>query len=400
MLKTMPFFSIIIPTYNRANLLPFAVESVLRQSFGDFEIVISDGASTDNTEEVVAGIKDERIRYFNTGEKVPVGDNYQNGLDRAEGEYITFLSDDDAYTPYLLERVKQIIDEKGAEIVGYRYCRYYHDDLYDFDRQIPKNTLLVERHSGDLTKFTAKESIEQIYSLHGLSGIKPDEKFICPYLSNAVYHRSIFSRLKAVSPKLFHSVPPDIYLAAAVFFEAENYYCLDEPLLVWSNWEGNATISAQRGQNSVREHYEKLLGGRELTFTPLKFAQAFNCGANTILQASHDFSRDDVKVDWATYFFGTFENFIYLKSVGINVDKETEEFWKVFEKQPQSVKDEVKAELSKAPFAVKRFLNSNLPGVASVLRRIRKLGKASQYRLIKGSDAGFGNVFEAAGQVK
>lgn len=395
-----PFFSIVMPTYNRAHLLPFAIESVLRQSFGDFEIVISDGASTDNTAEVVAGIKDERIRYFNTGEKVPVGDNYQNGLDRAEGEYITFLSDDDAYTPNLLERVKQVIDERQAEIVGYQYCRYYHDDLYDFERNIPKNSLLVEQFDGSLTKFSAKESIEQIYAMHGLSGIKPDEKFICPYLSNAVYHRSIFSRLKAVSPKLFDSVPPDIYLAAAVFFEAENYYCLDEPLLVWSNWQGNTTVSAQRGENNVREHYEKLLNGRELSFTPLKFAQAFNCGANTILQAGHDFSRDDVQVDWATYFFRTFENFIYLKSVGINVDEETEEFWKVLETQPRPVTEEVKAELSKPPFAAKRFLNSNLPGVASVLRRVLKLGKASEYRLIKGSKAGFGNVLEAARHVK
>lgn len=395
-----PVFSIVMPTYNRAHLLPFAIESVLRQSFGDFEIVISDGASTDNTEEVVAGFKDERIRYFNTGEKVPVGDNYQNGLDRAAGEYITFLSDDDAYTPYLLERAKQIIDEKNAEIVGYQYCRYYHDDLYDFERRVPKNSLLVERFDGSVTKFTAKESIEQIYALHGLSGTKINADFICPYLSNAVYHKSIFSRLRTVTPKLFHTVPPDIYLAVAVFFAAEDYYCLDEPLLVWSNWKGNATVSAQRGQNSVREHYEKLLDGRELNFMPLKFAQAFNCGANTILQAESDFGRDDVEMDWATYFFRTYENFIYLKSVGINVDRETKEFWAVLETQPPEVAEKVKAEISKAPFAAKQFLNSNLPGVAALIRKVLRVGKESEFRLIKGGEVGFSNVLEAAQHVK
>jgi len=58
-----PFFSVCIPTYNRANFLPQAIESVLAQDFTDFELIICDNASTDNTQEVVEKYQDKRIRY-------------------------------------------------------------------------------------------------------------------------------------------------------------------------------------------------------------------------------------------------------------------------------------------------------------------------------------------------
>src|SRR5688572_9696260 len=323
---TRPFFSVVIPTFNRAPLLPFAVRSVLAQSVGEFEIVISNGGSTDDTGDVVRSFGDSRIRYVESPGRLRVGDNYQQGLDHASGEYITFLSDDDAYTPRLLEKAKDLFERYQTKIVGYQYCRYYHDDLRDFDRLIPANSLLISDYDRSVTRFTSSEAISQVYSLHGLSAGPIDPRFICPYLSNAAYHRGVFENLKRVSTKLFDSVPPDIYLAIAVFYETDDYYCLDEPLLVWSNWSGNATASSRREVNSFRGHYERLLNGRELKFTPLKFALPQNCSVDAILTAAHDFGREDQPVDWSTYFCIAYENFVYLKSTGVNTEEEEREF--------------------------------------------------------------------------
>ena len=63
-MKTNPFFSIIIPTYNRVKFLKIAIDSVLSQSFGDYELLIIDDGSSDRTAKMVAEIKDERIRYI------------------------------------------------------------------------------------------------------------------------------------------------------------------------------------------------------------------------------------------------------------------------------------------------------------------------------------------------
>jgi glycosyltransferase involved in cell wall biosynthesis len=59
-----PFFSIIIPTYNRAQMIGSAIESMLQQTYLSWELVIVDDGSSDNTAEVIAGYVDERVKYF------------------------------------------------------------------------------------------------------------------------------------------------------------------------------------------------------------------------------------------------------------------------------------------------------------------------------------------------
>lgn len=392
----MPHFSVIIPTYNRAHLLPMAIESVLQQSFEDFEIVISNGGSTDNTGEVVKQFSDPRIKYFESAARLSVGDNYQTGLENASGEYITFLSDDDAYTPALLQTVKRAIDLEGAEIVGYQYCRYYHEPLFDFGIDVPKNSLLIAEGSRNVTRFSARDALKQVLSIHALSSVPVDPRFICPYLSNAAYHRSVFDSLRAKRGNLFDMVPADIYLAAAVFFEAGSYHCLDRPLLVWSNWEGNSTASAERTGNKVSEHYKRLLNGRALEHTPLKFPLALNCGANAVLEAVKELDEDTVPIDWDTYFIKTYENFGYLESVGIDIGQEKEEFRAALEKQPQDIRKRVKRYISAPMTKAKALLNSRLPKAATVLRKMLNRNGAGQMKLILGQEAGFSNVVEAS----
>lgn len=395
----LPTFSVVIPTFNRAHLLPFAVRSVLQQSFGDFEIVISNGGSTDNTAEVVQSFNDRRIRYIESPSRLPVGENYQAGLDHATGEFITFLSDDDAYTPNLLKRVNDVLLETGGDIVGYRYCRYYHEDLCDFELDIPANSLLISKFDRLVTRFSSGEALDQVLSLHALSSTAVNQRFVCPYLSNATYRRSIFDSLRKKRKNLFDTVPADIYLAAAVFYEANSYHCVDEPLLVWSNWVGNSTATAQRTVNSVSEHYTRLLNGKELEHTPLKFPLALNCGANAVLEAVTELSDDSMHIDWTTYFVKTFENFIYLQSVGVDVSEERKEFDQVLALQPSEVREDVERQLSNISFRAKAFLNSQMPTVAARIRKFMNPENSKRFKIVSGSNAGFSNVVEASRNV-
>jgi glycosyltransferase involved in cell wall biosynthesis len=106
--KSTPRLSVIIPTYNRAALLRRALNSVLRQTFSDYEIIIVDDGSTDCTSAEVAQISagrsasGQRIRYFfqkNQGKSVALN----HGLSAAKGEWIAFLDDDDIWLPTKLE---------------------------------------------------------------------------------------------------------------------------------------------------------------------------------------------------------------------------------------------------------------------------------------------------------
>jgi glycosyltransferase involved in cell wall biosynthesis len=91
-----PFFTIIIPTYNRATKLPNAIQSVLEQTYTDFELIIIDDGSTDGTKEAVSGFKDERIRYVYQ-ENAELSAARNRGVNEARGTYICFLDDDDIY---------------------------------------------------------------------------------------------------------------------------------------------------------------------------------------------------------------------------------------------------------------------------------------------------------------
>ena len=384
--SSKPFFSVVMPTYNRAPLLSLAIQSVLGQTFADFEIIVHNSASPDNTREVVMSFNDSRIRYFETDNKLSAGDNYQSGLSYARGEYITFLSDDDAYSPALLEQAQKVISACRALIVGYPYCHYYHTDYFDFDQRIKQNSLLVPEFTGQITEFSGSEAIKQTLNHFGLKRIESNGKFVVPYLSNAVYHHSILERVKAVRSKLFHTVPADIYLAAAVFFVVNAYFCLDEPLLVWSSWIGNSTASAQRKGNSLRKHYEKLLAGKELELTPLKFALPLNCSINAVLEAKHDFENtsNDTSIDWIRYYAVTYENLMALRNNGISISDELNEFEQALSQEPPAFQQQVRSEIFKPATIVKRFLNMNLPLVAQYLRRLLNLRLNHKPTIIEG----------------
>ncbi|MCM2272376.1 MAG: glycosyltransferase [candidate division Zixibacteria bacterium] len=100
-----PLVSVIIPTYNRADLLDRAICSVFEQSYLNFEILVIDDHSTDGTEQRIRELEeiDSRIRYLRNTREQGVSNTRNVGLDAAEGEYIAFLDSDDLWEPHHVE---------------------------------------------------------------------------------------------------------------------------------------------------------------------------------------------------------------------------------------------------------------------------------------------------------
>ncbi len=106
--------SIITPTYNRAQLLPRLIESVIPQNYKNWELIIMDDGSTDNTEKVVKAYNDPRIKYFYT-ENSGAADKRNQGVKQSKNEYIIFLdSDDEPRVNWLELMVKPIEDNKNV----------------------------------------------------------------------------------------------------------------------------------------------------------------------------------------------------------------------------------------------------------------------------------------------
>ena len=125
MAQSSSLVSIIIPTYNRAPLLKRAVQSVLRQTYTNFEIIVIDDASTDDTEKVVTSFNESRVKYLkNNSNKGPAASR-NKGICLAEGEFVAFLDDDDEFLPTKLEKQIKKFAVSPRE-VGVVYCGILH----------------------------------------------------------------------------------------------------------------------------------------------------------------------------------------------------------------------------------------------------------------------------------
>ncbi len=112
-----PKISVIISTYNRANLLPRTIKSVLNQTFQNFELIIIDDASTDSTEEVVKSFNDSRVIYIKNKKNWGGPARPKNiGIEKAQGEFVAFLDDDDEWLPQKLEKQLKIFEESKKNL--------------------------------------------------------------------------------------------------------------------------------------------------------------------------------------------------------------------------------------------------------------------------------------------
>ena len=116
----MPLISIIIPVYNGEKTIQKTIESVLQQTFKDFEIILINDGSQDSTLDVINNIKDERLRVFsypNAG----VSTSRNRGLALARGEFISFLDADDLWTPDKLETQLKALQNNSQAAVAYSW---------------------------------------------------------------------------------------------------------------------------------------------------------------------------------------------------------------------------------------------------------------------------------------
>jgi glycosyltransferase involved in cell wall biosynthesis len=125
-----PFFSIVMPCYNRADIIGATIAAVLRQEYPDFELLLVDDGSRDDLREAVAAVSDSRVRYFykENGER-GAARNY--GARQAKGQYINFFDSDDEMYPNHLRVVKDFVAQHGmVEVVHTGYERLdEHDRL-------------------------------------------------------------------------------------------------------------------------------------------------------------------------------------------------------------------------------------------------------------------------------
>lgn len=113
-----PTFSVIIPSFNRAHLLPRTLRSVMLQTYKNYEIIVIDDKSSDHTDTLLKKPAYENVRFIKHEQNRGAAQARNTGIQAATGDYICFLDSDDVWLPEKLTTQKKLIDETGAKLIG------------------------------------------------------------------------------------------------------------------------------------------------------------------------------------------------------------------------------------------------------------------------------------------
>lgn len=243
-------FVIAIPTRERCNTLESALRTCITQDYDNFEIVVSDNFSSDNTKNVVDSFNDDRIRYVNPGKRLSMSDNWEYALSHISGGYVMFLGDDDGLLPGALTELDKLIKETGCKAISWKCVVYrwpcFYEETFRNTMSIPLNTGLTKKNSYDILSKVLKFKL----NYQALPGL---------YWGFISYE--IIERCMTKNGVFFNSITPDIYSSIAVASVLNHYYYSLKPYSIaglsshstgTSGFSGDATV-----ENAVRTFYDE-----------------------------------------------------------------------------------------------------------------------------------------------
>lgn len=227
----MPFFSVIIPVYNKEKYVQAAVKSVLNQTFTDFELIIVNDCSTDNSRKEVSKIISEQIKIIEHPENKGLSASRNTGIKNVTGNFIAFLDADDQWKPDFLATIKSLISTfPEAQLFATNYEELYADGIKVIHNQkLSKlgNDFLVddffELNLGKPIYFPGSLSVKKTvfdeigyfdekitYSEDVDFNIRTNLKFKLAYSTKALVTYTMFSENQITNSSVKNKVFPDL----------------------------------------------------------------------------------------------------------------------------------------------------------------------------------------------
>ncbi len=191
----MPYFSIVIPVFNKEKFVTHTIKSVLEQSFSDYEIIIVNDGSTDNSEAKILEFKDDRIRYFSKkNEGVSKARNF--GIEQAKADFICFLDADDYWHPDFLETM--------------------HGQTHKFQEQKVFATAIEIETKNKLIE--AQYSISKKAEVEIVNFFEASQKECALWTSGICIHKSVFEKVGTFDTKIKHGEDTELWIRIGLQF--------------------------------------------------------------------------------------------------------------------------------------------------------------------------------------
>ena len=219
-------FSVLIPTRNRLKYLQYAIETVLKQDYADWELIVSDNNSSEDIEGYICSLNDLRIKYYRTDQFVPVTDNWNNALHKSSGEYVIMLGDDDALMKGYFSAIARITEEFNAP--DFIYTSSFIYAYPGVIKEFPEGHLWRDCHS--ISSSTEPFWIGRQEALH-LVQSSMNFRMLFPYnMQHSAINRKFIDALKDKG-EFFQSPYPDFYATNVMFLKAKRIVIYQRPLV-------------------------------------------------------------------------------------------------------------------------------------------------------------------------
>ena len=246
----MAYFSVVVPVYNKAGALDNCINSLINQTYSDFEVIFVNDGSTDNSVEEIkekTGL-DKRFRLVEHEKNMSVSTARFTGMEDACGEYLFFMDSDDAIETNSFEKIKESLEKNPVDIL-----RYNH----------------IEEPSKKVKPLaTSDNMIRDI-----LLGTIP------PAVWRSCYSKKVYKGACSEGEKFYSNMGEDMYLATVLFSQANTIGALDEPLY---HYDTSSGMSSTVAKPSIEKFQRDKKNIDEVATHLRKYAK----------------SRDDIQSEW------------------------------------------------------------------------------------------------------
>jgi glycosyltransferase involved in cell wall biosynthesis len=393
-----PLFSVVIPTFNRSDLFPYAVKSILNQTLEDFEIVLSDNCSGDDTAEVAKQFKDTRFKYVCTPRHYTIADNWEFARKQASGKLILMLSDDDALVNSALERFADEAEDYDADFLFSSVAEYRDISFPGPD----KNSVTCPGFSGTSCAVSVEEFVRPLFSFRPKFNMHP---------SAFLFPKKIADYVESRTGRYFwtNGVEYSAWPITALF--AKRIVRIDLPLTILGrtgkSWGANIAL-CNPGKEKIQTFIKDVDHVRK--YAPLNNFTMANLMAEGMLTAKHLFADEfaTYEFDELRYLRNTLSELRRRQALGVDVSAEIDEALRYASKFPSMEKElqgiKVSAESEKESLVQLIRAGIGKLGARKIHDRIlayqlgQKLakGEASQGFRASGDDFEFADILECA----
>lgn len=362
-----PFFTIIVPTRNRAELLPDAIQSVLLQDFQDFEIIVSDNFNDERTSAAIRPfLIDNRVKEIRTSEVLPMTKHWQFAAEHANGKYVLYVTDRSVLKKGALTKIADAIQSSGSdvELCSWTWTLYNDQGGYEYG-----DALLVDPEK-------PAELMPSHEVVRGFTRQPGVFAYVLPRGLNSCFSNEMFKRFVLEHGSPFRPVSPDYFSAFLFLGFTSKILHIPQPMFVS---QGLSISNGGNGYLGTSESYLSTLGDIDwMRHVPIKAPFVDNTIFADFLAAKELIGGNlqSVPLHLPSYYFACFQELTAKRGAKVlsseSLNKFVAEFERALGEESQETQKAVHRMIKSQPFAL-QLARLRYSASGAYLRKLKHL---------------------------